>query len=57
MKKNRRRFGCQPVKFSTISHNNMQACLYAAEFTATAIALRVEFEAALSMIKWHLASF
>lgn len=28
MKKNRRHSGCQPVKFSTISHNNMQACLF-----------------------------
>ena len=28
MKQNRRHSGCRPVKFSTISHNNMQACLH-----------------------------
>lgn len=54
MKRNRRRSGCQPVKFSTISHNNMQARLYP-WFSATVTAVAwLEFETPPVSVKWHL---
>lgn len=54
MKRNRRRSGCQPVKFSTISHNNMQARLYS-WFSATVTAVAwLEFEAPPVSAKWPL---